>query len=138
MLTKPGKPGQPPRIDRLAIGRATESAAENYLRQNGLVCVHRNFRCRLGEIDLVMRDGDCLVFVEVRFRRQGQHGSGAESITYAKRQKLVRSAAFYLSRCKISSHQVCRFDVISIAQASPADKPGYEFNWIRGAFQADG
>lgn len=129
--------GQAEKIDRIAIGKATESAAENYLLQRGLTCLHRNFRCRLGEIDLVMRDGDCLVFVEVRFRRQGQHGSGAESITYAKRQKLIRSAAFYLRTCRVSSHQVCRFDVISIGQTQPAGHKAYEFEWIRSAFRAD-
>jgi putative endonuclease len=125
------------KIDRIAIGKATECAAENYLLQKGLVFLHRNFRCRMGEIDLVMRDEDCLVFVEVRFRRQGQHGSGAESITHAKRQKLIRSAAFYLRACRISSHQVCRFDVISIARAQPTGNPDYEFEWIRNAFRAD-
>ena len=124
-------------IDRIAIGKATESAAENYLLQKGLVFLHRNFRCRMGEIDLVMRDRDCLVFIEVRFRRPGQHGSGAESITSAKRQKLIRSATFYLRTCRISSHQVCRFDVISITQAQPASNPDYEIEWIRNAFRAD-
>jgi putative endonuclease len=132
-----GNSGRAEKIDRIAIGKATESAAENYLLQKGLVLLHRNFRSRMGEIDLVMRDGTCLVFVEVRFRREGKHGSGAESITHTKRQKLIRSAAFYLRACRVSSHQVCRFDVISIAQAKPAGNPHYEFEWIRSAFRAD-
>lgn len=124
-------------IDRIAIGRAAENAAETFLRQKGLKTLHRNFHSRMGEIDLVMRDGDCLVFTEVRFRRPGQHGSGAESITYAKRRKLIICAAWYLRSKRISSHQVCRFDVVSVGQMSGAAKPQFEFNWIQNAFQAD-
>lgn len=134
----PGKPGHAEKIDRIAIGKSAESAAQNYLRHQGLVCLKQNFRCRMGEIDLVMRDHDCLVFVEVRFRRQGQHGDGAESITHAKRQKLIRCAAFYLRACRVSSHQVCRFDVVSVSLALPTSGQGYEFEWIRSAFRADG
>lgn len=133
-----GKLGHAEQIDRIAIGKAAESAARSYLRQQGLACLQQNFRCRLGEIDLVMQDQDCLVFVEVRFRRQGQHGDGAESITHSKRQKLIRCAAFYLRTRRISSHQVCRFDVVSVGQGLQPNKAGYEFEWIRSAFRADG
>ncbi len=125
-------------IDRIAIGQAAEDAAESFLRKRGLKTLQRNFQCRLGEIDLVMRDGECLVFTEVRFRRPGQHGSGADSITLAKRRKLINSAGWYLRFKKISSHQVCRFDVVSVGLTVVSEKPQYDFNWIRDAFQADG
>jgi len=124
-------------IDRNAVGKAAEAAAESFLQQRGLKTLQRNFHCRMGEIDLVMRDGDCLVFTEVRFRRPGQHGSGADSITQAKRHKLVMAAGFYLRSKKISSHQYCRFDVVSVSECANTARQAYEFNWIRNAFQAD-
>ena len=124
-------------MDRIGIGSAAENAAEIFLRQKGCKTLQRNFRCRMGEIDLVVRDGDCLVFAEVRFRRPGQHGNGAESITHAKRQKLIRSAGYYLSTKKISSHQVCRFDVLSVSQSKAAGNQQYDIDWIRSAFRAD-
>jgi len=125
-------------IDRIAIGQAAEAAAESFLRQKGLKTLQRNFRCRMGEIDLIMRDADCLVFTEVRFRRPGQHGSGAESITHAKRRKLITCAAWYLRSKNISSHQACRFDVVSVGQTNGAGESQFEFDWIQNAFQADG
>jgi putative endonuclease len=129
-------------MDRIGIGRAAENAAEDFLQQQGCKTLQRNFRCRMGEIDLVVRDGDCLVFAEVRFRRSGQHGSGAESITHTKRQKLIRSAAYYLRTQKISSHQVCRFDVLSVRQTNATEPSShtvadYAIDWIRSAFRAD-
>lgn len=137
MTTRRFRSVQAEPIDRIAIGKSAESSAEAFLRTKGLVSLFRNFRCRLGEIDLIMRDGDMLVFVEVRFRRPGQHGSGAESITYAKRQKLVRCAGYYLSTRRISSHQRCRFDVVSVGQSGSPNPARFEFEWIRNAFQAD-
>jgi len=126
-------------IDRIAIGKDAEAAAESFLRQQGLKVLQRNFRCRLGEIDLVMRDGDRLVFTEVRFRRPGQHGNGADSVTRIKQRKLISCASWYLRVKKISSHQVCRFDVVSVGQTnSDSNNRKYEFDWIRNAFQADG
>ncbi len=124
-------------IDRIAIGREAEDAAEFFLRQKGLKTLQRNFHCRMGEIDLIMRDADCLVFTEVRFRRPGQHGSGAESITQAKRKKLITCAAWYLRSKRVSSHQACRFDVVSVGQINGSTKSQFEFDWIKNAFQAD-
>lgn len=131
------RPGPAEDIDRIAIGKSSESAAEAFLRKQGLTTLQRNFRCRLGEIDLIMRDEEMLVFVEVRFRRPGSHGNGAESITHAKRQKLVRCAGYYLGTRRISSHQRCRFDVVSVGLRESANCPGYAFEWIPDAFRAD-
>ncbi len=125
-------------MDRIGQGRLAEDAAELFLQQHGCQTLQRNFRCRLGEIDLVMRDGDCLVFAEVRFRQPGRFGNGAESITQAKRQKLIRSAGYYLRTKKISSHQVCRFDVLSVGQTKAMENSDYSIDWIRSAFRADG
>jgi putative endonuclease len=124
-------------MDRIAIGQSWEDEAESFLQKNGLKSLKRNYRCRMGEIDLVMRDRECLVFAEVRFRKSGSYGSGAASITHAKRQKLIRTAAYFLRTEGVSSHQACRFDVVSIGQSTNDDNSSFEIEWIRNAFQAD-
>jgi putative endonuclease len=124
-------------MDRIAIGQSWENEAESFLKKNGLKSLKRNYRCRMGEIDLVMRDRECLVFAEVRFRKSGSYGTGAASITHAKRQKLIRTAAYFLRTEGVSSHQPCRFDVVSIGQSANADNSSFEIEWIRNAFQAD-
>jgi len=111
----------------LQAGEAAESLACRYLEQQGLVLVERNYRCRTGEVDLIMRDGDCLVFVEVRSRHNSRYGTPAETITRTKQRRLCRAAAHYLltHRCNTP----CRFDVIAILQQQ-------KLEWIRDAFQA--
>ena len=119
---------------RHASGRWAEDAALAYLQSQGLVLLTRNFRCRFGEIDLVMRDHSALVFVEVRFRRSDRFGSGAASITHAKRRRLITAARHYLAGIGRHPLPPCRFDVVSVSQ------PNYrtDFEWIRDAFTEDG
>ena len=124
-------------LDRIGIGTSRERDAEFFLNKQGLKTLTRNYRCRLGEIDLVMTDGNYLVFTEVRFRRPGSYGTGAESISRAKRSKLIRAAAHYLRSNRISAHQACRFDVVSVEEKITGPKMDYHMNWIRAAFQAD-
>jgi putative endonuclease len=114
---------------RVAQGTAAEDLACRYLETRGLKLVARNFRCRSGELDLIMRDGAQLVFVEVRSRRHSRYGTPAESVTRAKQQRLLRAAAFYLQRRRLDLP--CRFDVVAILQAD--GEP--EMEWIRDAFQ---
>ena len=116
-------------ISRVALGAAAEDLALCYLEAQGLTLVTRNFRCRAGELDLIMREGEYLVFVEVRSRRYTRYGTPAESVTCAKRQKLLRAAACYLQRQRLDPP--CRFDVVAILQ--PGGEPQIE--WIRDAFQ---
>lgn len=123
------KPQNTPPPSRTAQGSAAEALALRYLETHGLTLVARNFRCRVGELDLILRDGEQLVFVEVRSRRYSQFGTPAESVTRAKQQKLLRAAAFYLQRQRLDLP--CRFDVVAILQT--ADEPHIE--WIRDAFQ---
>ena len=85
-------------ISRVAQGTAAEDLALRYLEAQGMTLVTRNFRCRTGELDLIMRDGEQLVFVEVRSRRYIRYGTPAESVTRTKQQRLLRAAAFYLQR----------------------------------------
>jgi putative endonuclease len=97
---------------RQVIGTAGEERALQHLQKHGLVLVERNFRCKVGEIDLIMRDGASLVFVEVRARADDRHGGAAASITPAKQRRLTRAAERYLQ--KLRTLPPCRFDVIAI------------------------
>lgn len=117
-------------ISRVAQGTAAETLALCYLEARGLTLETRNFRCRGGELDLIMRDGEHLVFVEVRSRHDARYGVPAESVTRTKQQRLVRAATRYL-QCR-PSDQPCRFDVVAILQSE--DTPHIE--WIQDAFQS--
>lgn len=108
-------------------GRAAEALALHFLLERGMRLLARNYSCRLGEIDLILDDDGTTVFVEVRQRRNAAFGSGAESITHAKRAKLVATARFYLARLRVQP--ACRFDVVSV-------KADDEIEWIRDAFGA--
>jgi putative endonuclease len=100
--------------------------AAAFLEKHGLRIVERNYRCRLGEIDLVARDGATTVFVEVRKRASSAFGGAAASITAAKRLKLLKAARHYLSGLRAMPQ--CRFDALLIQ----GDPPKIE--WIRDAF----
>ena len=107
-------------------GVDAEALAAAFLQGRGLTILVRNYRCRLGEIDLVARDGGTTVFVEVRARASSAFGGAAASITPAKRAKLIRAARHYLSRLR--GDPQCRFDALLIE----GDPPRIE--WIRDAF----
>lgn len=94
------------------IGRLAEARALAYLQEKGLVLIERNMRHRRGEIDLVMRDGQTLVFIEVRLRRSDRFGGAAASITATKQARLWRSAEVYLMR--YAHPPACRFDAVCI------------------------
>ncbi|MGI4716853.1 MAG: YraN family protein [Janthinobacterium lividum] len=110
---------------RQAQGRQWEQAALLYLRRRGLRQVEENFRCKGGEIDLIMQDGDTLVFVEVRQRADMAHGGAAASITPAKIRRLVRAAQVYLLRFPVTPP--CRFDVVAI--------DGEQVAWLKNAIE---
>ena len=109
------------------LGREAESRAADFLGAQGLQILERNWRCRFGEIDLVARDGQTLVFVEVRARGSRGHGGAAESISAAKRRRLTATANYYLLRCR--SEQPCRFDALLIEAEC-------RIEWVRNAFDA--
>lgn len=115
-----------------AIGREWESEALKRLGASGLKLLDRNYQCRLGELDLVMRDGDSVAFVEVRFRRRSDFGSGVESVGMSKRRRLIAAAQHYLQRHPELAELPCRFDVVAIG---PGSSPQIE--WIRNAFSID-
>ena len=103
---------------RAQSGVDAEALAARFLEARGLTVLARNFRARRGEIDLVARDGDTLVFVEVRLRRSSAYGGAVESITPQKRARLVAAAQAYLLRLR--SEPPCRFDAILLDGLDPA------------------
>jgi len=104
-----------------------EEQTLQYLERQGLRLQQRNFRCVMGEIDLIMWQGERLVFVEVRYRASDSYGGAVATITYSKRQKLLRAARYYLLCHQQYQHCDCRFDVVAV-------QPGPQFNWIQNAF----
>ena len=118
-------------------GQYTESLACEYLEAKGLKLIEKNYNCRLGEIDLIMQDNDSLVFVEVRYRRSNNFGSGAESITNSKQSKLIKTASLYLQQHAKLNKYPARFDVVSISGFIETENiNNIDFNWIKNAFGA--
>lgn len=115
----------------IETGHDAENIACHYLTRQGLKILCRNFHCPRGEIDAVMKDGETLVFVEVRYRKHTRFGSGAESVTHTKQAKLIATALYYLQKHPKYSNRPCRFDVVSITQQP--QQP--DIDWIKDAFQ---
>lgn len=111
-------------------GARAEALAAEFLARRGLTIVARNFRTRRGEIDLVARDRDTVVFVEVRQRRSAAFGGAAASITAAKRARLIAAARAYLAA--LPHEPACRFDAVLIDGATPP-----RIDWRRDVFGAD-
>jgi putative endonuclease len=109
------------------VGRDKEQLAADYLVRQGLKTIARNHRCRFGEIDLIMRDGKALAFVEVRYRASTRFGTPAETVTVAKQRRLAAAAADYLR--SQPSMLPCRFDVVAIGDHD-------QIEWIKDAFSA--
>ena len=114
-------------LNRRQIGAGHEEDARRYLEQAGLIWVGSNVHFRNGELDLIMRDGHCWVFVEVRYRRDAGYGGALASLTRNKQQKLLRAAALWLAQRGGSFETVnCRFDIIAITGTAlewlPKDK----------------
>ena len=109
-------------------GARAEDLCAQFLRRAGLRILARNWRCRHGEIDLIAEDCGTLVFAEVRLRRSASFGGAAESVTAAKRSRLVAAARLYLAGRR---EVACRFDVLLLDSADAA-----RIEWLRDAFEA--
>lgn len=110
-------------------GKDAELHALNYLQQQGLRLLAQNWLCKRGELDLVMLDGDTVVFVEVRYRRHAGWGGALASVDARKQQKLIRAAQLFLQKESRWARHPCRFDVVALG-THEAD----ESDWIRNAF----
>lgn len=113
-------------------GQAAEGWALTHLEEHGLRLVARNWRCRLGELDLVMLDGDTVVFVEVRYRRHAAWGGAEASVDARKRSRVAAAAQVFLQQQPRWAPYPCRFDVVAIAAAET--NSAARLNWIRSAF----
>jgi putative endonuclease len=118
-----------PAASRRSAGAEAEELAAAFLARHGLHIVERNWRRRCGEIDLVARDGDVLVFVEVRLRRRGDFGGAAASITAAKRARLIAAAEQYLAG--LPHVPACRVDAVLLDALDPA-----RIEWLRDVVAA--
>jgi putative endonuclease len=120
-----------PGLKRAERGSRAEQLARRFLEQQGLRFKQANFRCKRGEIDLIMQDGETLVFVEVRYRSSSRFGSAAESVDRHKQRKLVTTALFYLQSKPELARQASRFDVIAISGESGSPQIDWHSNAIQ-------
>ena len=120
-------------------GAYTESLACRYLESKGLKLIEKNFSSRRGEIDLIMQDNNknCLVFIEVRYRKNNNYGGALESITPSKQQKIINTASVYLQKNSKLAKQAMRFDVVAMTGTVDSENiNNIDFNWIENAFDA--
>ena len=117
-------------VERRQLGSGAEARAARFLDAAGLRLVQRNYRCRMGELDLVARQGNLLIVAEVRLRSSEHYGGAAASITHAKRQRIVRTTRHLLARYPSLQQCAVRFDALLL---EGEDGP---IEWIKGAFDA--
>lgn len=115
-------------MNRQIQGRRAEQQAKEFLQRQGLILIDKNYRCRHGEIDLIMKDGSQLVFIEVRYRRTEAFGGPLASIDHRKKTRLIATASHYLQSKK--QQGTARFDVIGITGENQID-------WVENAVEAD-
>lgn len=108
-------------------GKQAEDRALDYLEQQGLVLITRNFRCKFGEIDLIMQHEAIVAFIEVKYRHDQTFGGALFSMTQRQQQRISRAASYYLMR--YAPDRQARFDVIA--------QDGAELQWLPNAFTAD-
>jgi putative endonuclease len=111
------------------FGKKIEGFAKIYLQKQGMKFVASNYRCKAGEIDLIMRDGKTLVFVEVRYRRNLRFGSPVATVDWRKQKRIIAAASWYLQVNKIYDKVLCRYDIVAVSK-----KLEYSFEWIKDAF----
>jgi len=119
--------------DRAAIGKGAEDFAVEYLKQQGLVVLLRNYRRKGGELDIVAREGDVLVIAEVRTRSTDSFGGAAASIDGWKQHKIVRAATMLLQQRPDLARLRARFDVLVVHQPGTAEQ---RVEWLKQAFEA--
>lgn len=113
-------------MNKREIGKSYEKTAAAFLKEKGVRIIAQNFRCRQGEIDLIGRHGDYLVFFEVKYRSSDLAGDPAEAVDVKKQRKICRTAAYFLYQRKLGESIPVRFDVIGIC--------GEQINWYQNAF----
>ena len=112
-------------------GFSAEKAVHDYLLEQGLTCIEKNYRLKCGEIDLIMQDQQYLVFVEVRARTSKAFGGALASVSPQKRRKIIKTATLYLMKKQLQERHPVRFDVVSVQGSSAT------ITWIKNAFDSD-
>jgi putative endonuclease len=120
------------RADTRTVGFDAERLATRFLKRQGLIPITKNFRCRLGEIDLIARDGDAIVFVEVRYRARSRFSRAGLTVDIHKQRKLIRTAAMFTARRSQYANSIMRFDVVAIDVDERGNK---NIDWIKDAFR---
>ena len=118
-------------MDRQKRGKDAEQHALLYLSKQKLRLIEQNFNCRFGEIDLIMQDGECIVFIEVRLRTHAEFGGAAASVTITKQRKIIKTAQLYLNQHPRLQNKNCRFDVIAYEYDAAPTHP----LWYKDAFR---
>jgi putative endonuclease len=118
---------------RMQRGLDCETLAVSHLRECGIEVLARNLRCKSGELDIVARENDVLLIVEVRQRARKDFGGALESVTWRKRRKIIRATRYFLQANRQWRMRSLRFDVIAI-QGMPDG--AHQINWVRDAFRA--
>lgn len=111
-------------------GHAAEERVLATARERGLTCLARNFHCRQGELDLVLREGEELIVAEVRYRGRDDFGNPAASVNYRKRRRIIAATRYFLVKHPEHADRAIRFDVIGIG-------PGERLEWLEAAFDVD-
>lgn len=114
-------------MNKRLIGTAYEKLAGEFLEQQGYQILEYNFRCRMGEIDIVAKDGEYLVFVEVKYRSSAKTGSPLEAVDTRKQRVISKVASYYCLTHGYGETKPCRFDVVAIC--------GEEYTLIKNAFE---
>ena len=112
------------------LGKKAEEAACQYLQKADLALIEKNFTCRYGEIDLIMKDKEIYVFTEIRLRNSQDFTNSLESITKAKQARIIKAATIYLLEKNLWNKTRCRFDVVGMIQKNNE----FQFDWIKNAF----
>jgi len=115
-----------------SVGASAENLALQYLQAKGLRVLQRNFHCRFGEVDLVMLDRQCLVFVEVRYRAKNRFSTAAHSISSTKQNRIIRTACIFVSRNRRYAENTMRFDVVAIDSGCAGEST---IQWMADAFR---
>ena len=121
-------------MNRRRKGLRFEDRARSYLEHLGLSTLAQNFHSRRGEIDLIMRDGERICFIEVKYRKSGAYGGAANAIPAAKRRRIVETALYYLATHTDARQLAPRFDALLIQQNPDGQE---DINWIKNAFYAE-
>ncbi|GHE81926.1 YraN family protein [Thalassotalea profundi] len=115
-------------------GQLAEQIAKEHIQEEGLIFIEQNFHSRWGEIDLIMKDNEVFVFIEVKYRKNTVFGGAISAISTKKQQKIIKTAAIYLQQHGLNEYNTAyRFDVVAIeGNINSIAKP--QINWLKNAF----